>query len=663
MMDILEQVLYHYSQWTDDMQHRLTRTNGWNDIVDAYWGKLPLNWPYTSRVVDPRIRTSLIEKTARLLNSKLRGRLIPREGGDVLKAKLNNAILDFQWDNAEFKGSMLSKWAQMDSDTRLFGSKFAEVLWKVVKDKDGNTTFEGNEFVPLDIRDCGIDLTSAGIKDAKWFQKREWVTIEELKQQNKGGVFKYKNLDQLEASMGNGGDRRDSRYVSRLKSLKGVQDYVGADRVFPQIEKVTEFRQDKWIIFAPQHKVILAEIDNPYAHKKIPIVQLRYYPLQDDPIGESEVEPVLSLWRGIQACVCGFIDAMQVDVNPPLKILEGQARIETIVYGPRAQWIMDNPNAVTQTEPSRSAIQYFQATYPALVSAFNTAMGDFSQGVSNIDPTANQKTATEVKASQRQQLSRDQKNQTDLAEAIQDMMKMWQANNRQFLFSDPEKQTYIFKIVGRENFEYFKRSGLDEMDVPTEVMSEIQNIITAQQGNVSDDDIQQMLEAGKVPRYPVESGKGKKKTIVPKMQLNDMGDQATISLTPEDVDGDFDFVADVKSMAAGAGQDALDSMQRAVDLITSPNITGLLVQEGVKPKVKDLVINLLEQYGTQDASRFFEDVQSPSPVGAVPQPDVFGQTTGMQGASASLPPEQMAEQMAGPNVMPQPEGIPAPIQP
>src|SRR6266567_7568472 len=104
----LMEVMRHYIEWTTDNDRRRTRPNGWDAVTDAYWGKLPNDWPYQSKVVDPRIRTSLIEKKARLLNKKLRGRLIPRPGqGDAtnIKARVHNAILDFQWDNATDGGT------------------------------------------------------------------------------------------------------------------------------------------------------------------------------------------------------------------------------------------------------------------------------------------------------------------------------------------------------------------------------------------------------------------------------------------------------------------------------------------------------------------------------------------------------------------------------
>ena len=97
LLDKLNKLLDHYTKGKQDMDTRRTRKNGWNDIVNAYMGKLPKTWPYMSVVTDPVIRTAILEKNNRLINAKLQGRLEPREGGDMIKAKINNAILDYQW--------------------------------------------------------------------------------------------------------------------------------------------------------------------------------------------------------------------------------------------------------------------------------------------------------------------------------------------------------------------------------------------------------------------------------------------------------------------------------------------------------------------------------------------------------------------------------------
>jgi len=182
--EILKEVDQHYNMWTQDNDKRLSRKGGWNDVTDAYYGKLPEDWPYITKIVDPRIRTSLIEKNARLVNNKLRGRLVPREGSDILGAKINNAKLDFDWDNANDGGSMLTKISICDMDTRLYQSKFGLVKWKCEYKDDETIKFEGNEFYPLDIRDCGMDPSAMHIKGAKWFQYRTWEHIEDLEKQS-----------------------------------------------------------------------------------------------------------------------------------------------------------------------------------------------------------------------------------------------------------------------------------------------------------------------------------------------------------------------------------------------------------------------------------------------------------------------------------------------
>ncbi len=609
----LQEVNEHYLVWTEDNDIRRLRKNGWNDITDSYWGKLPADWPYINKVVDPRIRTSLIEKNARLLNAKLRGRLIPREGGDVLKARINNAILDFQWDNAQWGGSMLEKWGSMDLDTRLYGSKFALIYWKhEVEDK--KLIFDGNEMKPLDIRDCGMDPSADHVRNAKWFQVREWMKMEDLESISYTGEDpKFPGLAELKSKMTDRSDRRDNAFENRILHLKGLTDRVGEDRSFPVVEIVTEYRRDRWITYAPKYKVILRDISNPYEHGKIPVIQLRYYSIQGDPLGESEVEPVLSIWKAIQAAVCGYLDNMANHIRPPLKVIEGAARIETIVYGPDAQWLVDRQDAVMEMPSNGEAMRNFQTTYQALVAAFNTAMGDTSLGVSSVDVASRRRTATEIRNAEKQQNNRDQKNQQSLADAIQDMMSMWLVNNRQFMFTDPDKNEFVLKIVGSELYRYFKQAGLDEMVLPDESATTIAEIIEQMEGNVSDEDIMGMVEAGKVPKHPIienpDAKNPKDLRMKPKLQMNEMEDGAELYIVPEDLDGNYDYIASVKSMAIGAEQEMLQAREQAIQMLMNPQMMQMLMNEGIKPNMKDLLIDNFNDLGMRDAEKYFSKAE------------------------------------------------------
>lgn len=677
--DIYNEVSSHYEAWTDDNKIRMTRKFGWNEITDAYYGRLPDDWPFLSRTTDPRIRTAIIEKNARLVNGKLRGRLVPRENGDVVGARINNAILDYQWDSANFGGSMTTKIGICDIDTRLYQSKFALVHWRHVYNEEGECTFSGNELQPLDIRDCGMDYAATHIRGAKWFQYRTWEFIEDLESQTDvDGNPIYKNLGKIKYAMRNepstqGNNipsQRRNEYTPRVKQLRGLEDRLGTDMAYPMLEVVHELREDKWIDFAPKYAQILREIDNPYEHGKIPVAQLRYYHLQDDALGESEVESVLPLWLAIQATVCGFMDEMILKSRPPLKIIASQVQIETIQYGPEAQWLVNSQDAVTEMQSNGEAVRYFQTSYSALISAFNSAMGMLSQGTSGVDPFNPEKTATEVRASTAQQNARDQKNQQDLIEFIKDIIMMWHANNKQFLFADPKKKEFVLKIIGTDNFNYFQKVGMDEMYMPHESAVAIGDVVT-QNPNLSNSDLELLLEAGKLPKYPVVENPGEKDPekirVKPKLSINEMGDAADLYITPEDLDGTFDYIPDVKSMAMGADAEMAQARSEAIQLVTqNPSVLQLLSQEGFRPKVKELLIADLEDKGLRDAERFFEKIQDgqqglnqttdPTMGGIQPNSAVPGLPNGSQALPGVGAPEQMDQSPGG-----QPNGG-APIQ-
>lgn len=654
------EVQSHYTAWTSDVTQRMTRKYGWNDITDSYYGKLPDDWPFTSRTTDPRIRTSIIEKNARLLNGKLKGRLVPRESGDIISARINNALLDFQWDNANDGGSMQVKLSICDMDTRLYQSKFALVPWRVEYDKDGEIIFEGNEFIPLDIRDCGMDFSASHIKGAKWFQYRSWEFLEDLeKAVDFNGKPLFKNLDFIKTDIekkktdsGKISSNRKDDYQSRIKQIKGLEERIGTDISFPIIEVVHELRDDRWIDFSPDHDQIIRDIESPYELKKIHVVQLRYYPIQDDPLGESEVESVIPLWRAIQATLCGYMDEVILKMRPPLKIIEGSVRLETIIYNPEAQWLMSRPDAISEMQSNGEAIRYFETTYMALVSAFNTAMGVMSQGISNIDQTNANKTATEVRASTVQQNARDEKNQSDLAEFIKDIMMFWLSNNKQFIFADPSKKEYLLRVIGKENFAYFQQAGLDQTQLPPESAKMIGDILE-QNPDTTEEDLQKMVDAGSLPKYPVVTNPEEKdltrQNLKPKMSVNETGDIAEISVIPEDLDGSYDYIADVRSMGIGAEQELIQGRQNAITTLTAnPIVLQLLAGEGYKPKIKELLSQSFEDLGLKDSDRFFEKLQ--------PFPMLNGQ--GIPGQPPINPAQAATPQMGGvqPN-MPQP-GLP-----
>ena len=92
---LFTKVIRHYEMAKEDLENRIADWNVKDELFRSYIDEK--DWPYQSVVFDPRVFTAIFEKTARLFANKPRGRMVPREGGDTLGAKINNELLSFQW--------------------------------------------------------------------------------------------------------------------------------------------------------------------------------------------------------------------------------------------------------------------------------------------------------------------------------------------------------------------------------------------------------------------------------------------------------------------------------------------------------------------------------------------------------------------------------------
>lgn len=656
----LDIVMRHYASGTQEMDQRRVRKNGWNETIDAYMGKLPNNWPYLSVVTDPRIRTTILEKTSRLLNNKLRGRLVPREGGDVVKAEILNSILDFQWDHATEGGAMIEKIATADQHTRLFGSSFTLVYWKHTDD------FDGPEIKVIDPRDVFIDHSATHIRNAKWVQVREFTTIEQLETKYYGEESPWKNLDKLKDAVKSGAtDSRQSRYESQVKINRGVEEEPD-DPAFSSLEIVTEYRPDRCITFAPRYGVVLKDTENPYEHDQIPVAQLRYYPLIDDVWGESEVEPVMPIQKAINSLLCGFVDEMNMKMRPPLKVASSGVRIETIAYGPGALWVMNNPTVdVIEHNSGGQAINNFNSSYSALVAAFSTAMGESSLGVSNIGDFQKPKTATEINKTAQQQNSRDQYNQLYLEQYLKDIMMMWLSMNKQFLFDDPNKAYQVIRIIGKDKIRKFQQMKLDTMDIPRYAMDEISDAVMATP-DLDQEELMGLASEVSVPTNPVIKNPNEtnpdKMEIVSKLNKTENDNEAELYVTPDDMDGVYDYIPDVKSMALGVGDRQMQAKQDAITLILNPAVQQMLQAEGQKVKIKEMLVSHLDSMGYGDAEALFENAtidQNGNPIQAGPgtfDPSIALKDPGKLPGISELP--QAVPGEVSPEQLPQPEGLP-----
>ena len=632
--EVFGEVLRHSQTGFDETDKRTTGTQrvgsiSFNEADELFRSWLDeKSWPYDALMFDPRIFTFIFEKASRLIANKPRGRLIPREGSDVLAAKINNSILDYQWDQADHGGAMIAKWAMMDMNTRKYGAAFALCKWRYEEDKKGRVVFDGPEMKLINNRDFAHDLSATAIENANWVQVRQYVTFQELERVNDQARGKpiYKNLKELREAIARdgegsgGGDTRGVNWISRNRVISKLeQDPVGKDNVFKTVEIITEYRRDRWITIARKHGVVIRDMENPYKNYEIPVTMLRYYAIDDDLYGLSEIEPVKGPMKAINALLCQYVDEINQNLYSPIAIGPG-VRQHTLEWGKGARWIMNNPMTDFRVVEGKSnAAAYFNNTYSVLVSSMMNALGESSLGVSNIQPFQRDKTATEVRAVTSQRNARDNFNQIFLGEAIKRQLMLWHTMNQTMLFSDEKKQYYVVRIAGKDTIKYFQQKQLDA----TETIKELeggQNLEVLENAPNA--------EALVKPKFPVNIGTEKKPKEVTKLKLDDSLDGGELYAQPEDVKGNFDFIVDVQSMTLEASEERKQTQQVAMQmLVGNPNVAMMLAQEGIKPKFKELFVTWLEDLGFSDADRFFEKMPSGQGQPAQGMPQTAGAQT------------------------------------
>jgi len=595
----------HFKMALEDLENRYS---GWDTKLELFYSYIDESgWPYSAEIFVPQTFTALFEKMARLNGGKPRGRLIPREGGDIIRAKINNELLNYQWDDAARvdKEPMVAKWARMDLNARIYGAAFGLVKWRYEVDSDGEVVFDGPVLKVLNNKDCLPNPAYSTVKN--WFQYRDYITLYELDNVNDtcGEKPRYKNLKILRESIINkstkGGDTRQLNYTPKGRELLGLSDYLGMDEDpdFRIVEIVTEYRDDRIISFAPKHGVIIRDEPNPYAHKQIPIVCLKYIPVDDDIYGLSEIEPIEKVQKAMNALTSQFIDAINMDLYRIMQVNPSAVQMHTLEWGPGKKWLMNEPGkSVVPLEHSMTATNQFVNVYSVLTQMFKEAMGELSAAMSTLKPFGKEKTATEVEALTTTRSVRDNFNQIFLAETIKEQMLYWLQMNQQFIFSDPEKQYLALRVVGREAMKDFERLGLDGMTPDTsdfEMYSAEQAILQGGEG-----------ELPMVPQYPV-TVEGE---TIPKFKLEETGEMGTLYVVADDLSGSYDYIADVEPMQADSTEKEIQAARDAIGMLANPTILQLLQMEGRRPKVSEMIIDLFEKTGIKGAEKYFDVMES-----------------------------------------------------
>jgi hypothetical protein len=97
---------------------------------------------------------------------------------------------------------------------------------------------------------------------------------------------------------------------------------------------------------------------------------------------------------------------------------------------------------------------------------------------------------------------------------------------------------------------------------------------------------------------------------VPKFQPDENGEGGNLLIEPGDIMGGYDYIPDIETMRAPSDTDVEKQMTSLTALLTNPAITQGLMQEGVKPKYKDIIVKGIEATKIiKDAESLFEEIK------------------------------------------------------
>jgi hypothetical protein len=269
--------------------------------------------------------------------------------------------------------------------------------------------------------------------------------------------------------------------------------------------------------------------------------------------------------------------------------------MHTLEFGPGKKWIMNEPSSDVMPYDNKPAgIAEFTNTYSFMISALQNALGESSQGISNLSAFGGEKTATEVKDMALRRNARDNFNQIFLSEALKKQMGFWHLMDRQFLFSDSHDQQKVIRIVGKDAIAYFQKQGLDANDISPEAANMIADMADEEM-NIPPADLATPISTvnvggEQIPKFTVEPG----------------SDTGTLIIEKDDLSGTYDYIPDVGSMQLPDDAQLVAAKREAITTALNPTTNQLMMSQGYQIKFKELFEDFLEQVGMTDANKYFE---------------------------------------------------------
>ena len=365
-------------------------------------------------------------------------------------------LLEYDYDNPHLDRTVRQKLEAVLMDAVVTGTGLAKVPWKVSLDtkyehpvrSDGTIdmgkekvteSYKGfNDLVPVNIFNVFVAPASTDMYTAPWIVIKEWKTMSQLEQANKGkGVEVYKNLDKLGNARATGDQL--AIYKKSRNRLTVQYDPIVADRTVDFIEIYECYEKDtnRILTFANAGRgggsnwVKIRDVQNPYWHGKYPLVRFVVKQRPFDFWGEGIWETNHRLQVAANDIFNHYLDNWDLSVDGMLMIPETAGINDyTVEPGGLITYRAEKPEQFKFPEPNPASLT--QVLNQLMEAIENNSISAYATGTPNSDLDKTRGTKGGIEAIQQAGEDMTAFMRMNFQESIKQVGQMWLSNNKQF---------------------------------------------------------------------------------------------------------------------------------------------------------------------------------------------------------------------------------------
>jgi hypothetical protein len=332
-------LLLNRFQWSE--KWRRPWDDRWLRWYKAYRGAVPklpkgeedrsnLHIPYTYSTVDT-VRSKLL--TA-VFATRPYISYVPVGANDVGNAENMETLVDSQLEKSE----IIIKMYNLITDMLVYGGCPYETGWRYEIQKrrfkqprqilgfllgyneveQEIPVWDDPDFNPFPIDDLFPDPDGTSIDDCVWVIRRRFITEKELRAQEKLGIYKIQDFDELKSSI----DEISKGRQDRLAAIGASHSQADVADVGSRRFEVLEMWEDNRVSTLINRRQIVRDGDNPFWHGKKPFGFAKFDPLNGEFYGMSLVEVIEYLQAELNTVRNQRIDSTSIAINRMFKVLK-----------------------------------------------------------------------------------------------------------------------------------------------------------------------------------------------------------------------------------------------------------------------------------------------------------------------------------------------------